>query len=249
MFHPLRSKAACAVFFFLPGLYYGLIVSRLPAIKMHVGLSDSQIGLCLFMFGCFGLLGLLFSPKLISRFSSRMVLCVNAVLCFLGLLGIGFAQTVPQIFVAFGICGFSVSLLDGAMNTQGVLYEKASKRPTLNLFHAFYSLGAVFASAAGSVCAALAIGSGINFLVASAAFVVLSLSLSGYLLSDRTALTSASTGSKKHRLPAVVMICAVCSLLAYASEGTVGEWGGLYLTGDKGADQSVAALEIGRAHV
>lgn len=245
MFHPLRSKAACAVFFFLPGLYYGLIVSRLPAIKMHVGLSDSQIGLCLFMFGCFGLLGLLFSPKMISRFSSRMVLCVNAVLCFLGLLGIGFAQTVPQIFVAFGICGFSVSLLDGAMNTQGVLYEKASKRPTLNLFHAFYSLGAVFASAAGSVCAALAIGSGINFLVASAAFVVLSLSLSGYLLSDRTALTSASTGSKKHRLPAVVMICAVCSLLAYASEGTVGEWGGLYLTGDKGADQSVAALVYG----
>ncbi|WP_289077363.1 MFS transporter [uncultured Parasutterella sp.] len=245
MFHPLRSKAACAVFFFLTGLYYGLIVSRLPAIKMHVGLSDSQIGLCLFMFGCFGLLGLLFSPKLISRFSSRMVLCVNAVLCFLGLLGIGFAQTVPQIFVAFGICGFSVSLLDGAMNTQGVLYEKASKRPTLNLFHAFYSLGAVFASAAGSVCAALAIGSGINFLVASAAFVVLSLSLSGYLLSDRTALTSASTGSKKHRLPAVVMICAVCSLLAYASEGTVGEWGGLYLTGDKGADQSVAALVYG----
>ena len=227
MFHPLRSKAACAVFFFLPGLYYGLIVSRLPAIKMHVGLSDSQIGLCLFMFGCFGLLGLLFSPKLISRFSSRMVLCVNAVLCFLGLLGIGFAQTVPQIFVAFGICGFSVSLLDGAMNTQGVLYEKASKRPTLNLFHAFYSLGAVFASAAGSVCAALAIGSGINFLVASAA------------------LTSASTGSKKHRLPAVVMICAVCSLLAYASEGSVGEWGGLYLTGDKGADQSVAALVYG----
>lgn len=41
------------------------------------------------------------------------------------------------------------------------------------------------------------------------------------------------------------MICAVCSLLAYASEGTVGEWGGLYLTGDKGADQSVAALVYG----
>lgn len=132
---------------------------------MHVGLSDSQIGLCLFMFGCFGLLGLLFSPKLISRFSSRMVLCVNAVLCFLGLLGIGFAQTVPQIFVAFGICGFSVSLLDGAMNTQGVLYEKASKRPTLNLFHAFYSLGAVFASAVGLCAPRLPSEAGINFFV------------------------------------------------------------------------------------
>ena len=74
MFHPLLSKLTCCVFFLLPGLFYGLVMSRLPAVKAAAELSDSLIGLCLFCMGSFGLIGLAGSPALIRKVGSRIVL-------------------------------------------------------------------------------------------------------------------------------------------------------------------------------
>ena len=41
------ARAACAYFFLCPGLSYGLLTSRLPALKMQTGADESQIGLLL----------------------------------------------------------------------------------------------------------------------------------------------------------------------------------------------------------
>lgn len=45
----------------------------------------------------------------------------------------------------------------------------------------------------------------------------------------------------RHKIPLVVLVCAVMALLAYAAEGSVGEWGALYLTTVKEASLGVGA--------
>ena len=140
--------------------------------------------------------------------------------------------------------GIGISMLDVAMNTQGVLYEHYSKSQSMNLFHAFYSLGAVLASLIGLVCATVGLTPGLNFFWASVPFVLLSLLLNKYLLPERR-VDEEKTAKTRHKIPLVVLVCAVMALLAYAAEGSVGEWGALYLTTVKEASLGVGALVYG----
>ncbi len=245
MFHPLLSKLTCCVFFLLPGMIYGLLMARLPAVKTAADLSDSLIGLCLFCTGAFGLVGLAASPALIRKVGSRMVLCITAVIAAAGLCLIGFSRELVFILIGFGAMGIGISMLDVAMNTQGVLYEYYSKSQSMNLFHAFYSLGAVLASLMGSICATAGLPAGLNFLGASLPFVVISLLLNKYLLPEKQVTQEKSAAKPSHKIPFLVMVCAVMALLAYAAEGSVGEWGALYLTTVKEASLGVGALVYG----
>ena len=223
---------------------YGLLMARLPAVKAAAELSDSLIGLCLFCTGAFGLVGLGGSPALIRKVGSRMGLCVTAVIAAAGLCLIGFSTALPIVLLGFGAMGIGISMLDVAMNTQGVLYEHYSKSQSMNLFHAFYSLGAVLASLIGSVCATVGLTAGLNFFWASVPFVLLSLLLNKYLLPERR-VDEEKTAKTRHKIPLVVLVCAVMALLAYAAEGSVGEWGALYLTTVKEASLGVGALVYG----
>ena len=223
---------------------YGLLMARLPAVKAAAELSDSLIGLCLFCTGAFGLVGLGGSPALIRKVGSRMVLCVTAVIAAAGLCLIGISTALPIVLLGFGAMGIGISMLDVAMNTQGVLYEHYSKSQSMNLFHAFYSLGAVLASLIGSVCATVGLTAGLNFFWASVPFVLLSLLLNKYLLPERR-VDEEKTAKTRHKIPLVVLVCAVMALLAYAAEGSVGEWGALYLTTVKEASLGVGALVYG----
>lgn len=245
MFHPLLSKLACCVFFLLPGLIYGLVMSRLPAVKAAAELSDSLIGLCLFCMGSFGLIGLAGSPTLIKKIGSRFLLCISAVVTTVGLCIIGYSSGVVAVLLGFGAMGLGISMLDVAMNTQGVLYEFYSRSQSMNLFHAFYSLGAVLASLIGSVCATAGLSAGLNFVAASVPFVVISLALNRYLLPEKQVKQEEKKVKARHRIPLIILVCGVMALLAYAAEGSVGEWGALYLTTVKEASVGVGALVYG----
>lgn len=245
MFHPLLSKLACCVFFLLPGLIYGLVMSRLPAVKAAAELSDSLIGLCLFCMGSFGLIGLAGSPTLIKKMGSRFLLCISAVVTTVGLCIIGYSSGVAAVLIGFGAMGLGISMLDVAMNTQGVLYEFYSRSQSMNLFHAFYSLGAVLASLIGSVCATAGLSAGLNFVAASVPFVVISLALNRYLLPEKQVKQEEKTVKTLHCIPLIILVCGVMALLAYAAEGSVGEWGALYLTAVKEASVGVGALVYG----
>ena len=52
------ARAACAYFFICPGLVYGLLTARLPALKTQTGADDAQIGLILLCLGVSGLAAL-----------------------------------------------------------------------------------------------------------------------------------------------------------------------------------------------
>lgn len=224
-------------------------MARLPAVKLHLGLTDTMIGVCLFVFGVFGLLGLSFSNKLITKLSSRNCLIYSSIIGLAGLLVVGFAPTYSFILLGAGILGIGVSVLDVAMNTQGLLYEHKARKPTMNLFHAFYSFGAVLASIVGSICAALMIGVETNFIILGVPFILLCLFLQRYLLPDYEGKKEEPYDNKssatKTAIPLMVFICGVAATLDYATEGSVGEWGALYLTGEKKADQSLGALVYG----
>ena len=77
-------RLACAYYFACPGLTYGILTSRLPALKSQTGADDGQIGLLLLCLGLSSLAALLSSNALIARFGSRKVLCLSALVMVAG---------------------------------------------------------------------------------------------------------------------------------------------------------------------
>ena len=61
------ARRASLTFFMVPGLVYGLFVSRLPAFKLALGIDQGQLGLMLLSLGIGSVLGLMLAPVIMRR--------------------------------------------------------------------------------------------------------------------------------------------------------------------------------------
>ena len=77
------ARLACMLCFMAPGLAYGLVTSRMPALKTLTGATEGEIGLILLVFGLAGLVGLSCAPKLVERLTAKTTLVAAAVGCML----------------------------------------------------------------------------------------------------------------------------------------------------------------------
>ena len=159
-----KARAACAYFFICPGLVYGLLTARLPALKTQTGADDAQIGLILLCLGVSGLAALCGSARLIARWGSRAVLRLGSLALLFSLPFCGLASTPLSLALACVLVGCGTGLADVAMNTQGIQIERRYHAPCMALMHASYSFGGVMGSLAGALFAALGFSPLVNFI-------------------------------------------------------------------------------------
>ena len=51
------ARLACMFYFMAPGLAYGLVTSRMPALKNMTGATEGELGIILLCFGLSALIG------------------------------------------------------------------------------------------------------------------------------------------------------------------------------------------------
>ena len=243
----MKVGAGCSAFFLLPGLAYSLVTSRLPAIKVNAGLSDLEIGSALFLLGLAATLGLFFNYRALRLLGDRAVLSLAALLMATGVMGIGFAANFTEVSLSFILLGVSIGFIDSSANAQGMNFEAIFKKRSMNLFHAFYSLGAIVGSLAASYFASRNLSPAVNFAGVFIPFLLLALYLARNLLRtvNQSQEKQSDQSDKKRYIPWFILFCGIMTLLAYAIEGSAGEWGALYLTQCKDAQPSLAALVYG----
>lgn len=238
------DRAACAYFFICPGLTYGLLTSRLPALKAQTGADEAQIGLILLCFGLSGLLALLASAWLVARFGSRAILRLGSLATIAALPLTGLAGAPSWLAFSCALCGLGTGLTDVAMNAQGIEIERRHQQPCMSLMHASYSLGGVFGSLSGALFAGLGLGPLVNFACVLGLYACLRPLASPRLHAEVTAPCRGARPPAR-LLPPFVLGCGLLAMLAYAAEGSVAEWGSLLLFTVKGASEQVAALVFG----
>lgn len=158
-----RSSAAHAVsrwvtgiviIFTLLGFGFGSWLSRLPAVRDHLGASTFEMsvyGLCLALGS---LTGLLLAGRTVSLLGSRRALGLGVLAQTLTmpiattLIWQGFL--LPGLAILF-CYGFAFSTSDVAMNVSGASAEHALGKPRLPLMHAGFSLGSVSAMGTGAL--------------------------------------------------------------------------------------------------
>lgn len=242
------ARLACMFYFMAPGLAYGLVTSRMPALKNMTGATEGELGIILLCFGLSALIGLAFAPRLIAKISAKTTLLASSLACMVFVVLVSFSSSVWFFGIAMALLGICMGLCDVTMNVQGVEVERAYKKSSMNILHAGYNIGAAAAACAGSIFAATNFGVWVYFVLPVAVMAGMLWWAEPRLVTGNLEKPERSESSPlvsvepKKRLPFLVWVCGLLCVCCYVSEGSVGEWGSLYLHQEKAAPESIAAL-------
>ena len=192
------------------------------------------------------MISLLMSKKILEKFESALVIFLCTVWISLCLCAIAFASSPVHLYMCFGAIGLGVGLIDAAVNMQGILFEQRHNQQALNLFHALYSGGSLVLSIIAAIAASAALKAEVFFPCVAGLFVAIGIFSKPGLLAEHKKVEDKETKPESERkIPFFVIVCGLLTLLAYSSEGSVAEWGPLYIVEEKDAPIALGALVYG----
>ncbi len=133
-------RFAVSTFFFLQGLTFASWASRIPDIKNMLDLSTSALGGILFALPMGQLTAMAMSGYLVSRFGSKRMLTIAALLYPAALLGLGAVTSPWHLTVGLYFLGMTANLINISVNTQGIGVERLYGRTIIPTFHGLWSL-------------------------------------------------------------------------------------------------------------
>ncbi|NMG38021.1 MFS transporter [Chelativorans sp. ZYF759] len=235
-----RGRWAVAAAFFVNGFLLGGWALQIPSLMSRLAIGETTLGLLILVLGLGALVAMPWCGFLIGRIGSRPVLLALAFAATPGLLLVALLPHVAVAVPALFLFGAVVGGMDVAMNANAVSAERQLGRPIMSSSHGFWSLGG-FAGAASGGLVIQQFGNLAHAGAASlVAFVVVALAARHVVEGDRPV----ETGRQKLRLPSnpLIYLIGVIALLSMIPEGTVLDWGALYLKQELGADIAVAGL-------
>ncbi|MEW2580705.1 MFS transporter [Streptomyces syringium] len=144
-----HGRISLAISFFVQGVVFALLVTRIPAVQDRYGISDGLLPAFLAAVPILAGFGSIGTERLVKRVRPGAVLrWAQPVVC-LALLAVGVGDGLEQAAVALAVFGLAVGALDASMNMLGVSLQRAYGRSIVLGFHAAYSLGGIVGASLG----------------------------------------------------------------------------------------------------
>jgi predicted MFS family arabinose efflux permease len=249
------ARTGAAACFLLTGVISASWASRVPAIKDGLGLSDGQFAIALLGLEAGAVLGLQLGGLVVPRTGSRRAL-IGSLLAFSGAL-LGPAVAPGLLVLAASLFLFTAlnSVVDVAMNAQGVAVQRLMGRPVLSSMHAMHSFGGVLGAGVGALAARLGVEPSPHFLACAVVAVVAGVAASPLLLPSRVDAEedlsgdeSASMGGLRRWFSGWSVPIALLGALAFCftlAEGAGLNWSAIYVADSLGATESLGAIGLG----
>ena len=239
------ARRATAAVFVLNGFVLGMWVVNIPEILDRTGTSKAELGTLLLLLGGSALVGMQVAGRLVDRHGSRAVAVVAALAGCTALLGPAFATDVWTLALALIVLGFTNGGVDVAQNAHGVEVERGYGRPVMSSFHAFFSLGGVFAAGLGGVLIAAGTDLRLSLGIAAAIGVAATLGARrGLLRPVPREQTEQPSGPRAPWSGRVLLLGALAFVLLLA-EGVAYDWSTVHLHQSLGSSKEVAAWAFG----
>ncbi|MEU9096934.1 MFS transporter [Streptomyces sp. NPDC048361] len=244
-----RSQVAIAALFCCLGFQYATWVSRIPALKTRLDLSEAELGLLLMVCGAGAAVSFPLVATLTRRLGSRRLAVVSALGLGAVLLALSVTPDYPVTLLIVFCDGVAVGCLNVAMNAQAAALEVTYKRTTMARMHATFSAGSLFAALLASGVTSLSSALPAHFGAAAVLVVVLVLAARGGLLRETPEpVRSDEPAEPKRRgltLPTRVTIwMGLAMAFGTVTEGAMNDWSALYLKDSAGAAAELAPLGI-----
>jgi fucose permease len=254
--HRVRwARTGAAPCFLLTGVISASWASRVPAIKDGLGLSDGQFAIALLGLEAGAVLGLQLGGLVVPRTGSRRALFASLLAFSCALLGPALAPSL--LVLAVSLFSFAVlnSVVDVAMNAQGVAVGRLFGRPILSGLHAMHSLGGVLGAGAGALAARLGITPPQHFFACAMVAVVIGLTAWPLLLPSRLDAKeeqeedgAASTSGLRRWFSGWSVPIAFLGALAFCftlAEGAGLNWSAVYVADALGGTEALGAIGLG----
>ncbi|MGW6743697.1 MFS transporter [Streptomyces sp. NPDC055025] len=245
-----HGRVSLALSFFVQGVTFALLVTRIPAIQDRYGVSDGLLPAFLAAVPVLAGVGSVATEKLVARVRPRVVLRWAQPVVLLALLGVGAGDAVWQLALALAAFGLAVGALDASMNMLGVSLQRAYGRSIMLGFHAVYSLGGIAGASLAWAGAHWDLSLLVSYLPAVA--LLLPAALLGsrwYADTDRDPVDrrDPAVGGNPAPAPGPVvfkLLLPLCLVMAFAyiGDSTVSNWSAKYLQDVLGSSEELATV-------
>lgn len=238
-----RGRRALGFSFFVQGVTFALLVTRIPAIQDRYGISNALLPAFLAAVPILAGLSSVVTEHLVKRVAPSTVLRWAQPLVLLALLAAGAGDQMWQAAVALGAFGLFVGSLDASMNMLGVSLQGAYGRSIMLGFHASYSLGGILGASAAWAGAHWHLALFTSYLPAVVILLPLALLASRFYV-DQEAGQASAGGGKGLGAGGFKLLLPLCLVMAcaYIGDSTVSNWSAKYLQDVLGSSEQLATV-------
>ena len=235
-----RNRLAVSLLFLMNGFVTGSWAPKIPEFKDRLGISESVLGLLILMFGIGSLVLMPIAGGYIARVGSQKVVKVTAIILSPLLLLLTLVPNVWAAAIGMFVLGGFVGAMDVAMNANAVEVEKSMRRAIMSSCHAYWSLGGLIGAGIGGFLMAR-VGVLPHVFVVTVICLALIAIAWPMILADKPHPAAAK---EKLRLPMTPLpwLIGIMALFSMVPEGTVLDWGALYLRNELGASVELSGF-------
>ncbi|MBC9718708.1 MFS transporter [Streptomyces sp. TRM66268-LWL] len=240
-----HGRVSLAFSFFVQGVTFALLVTRIPAIQDRYGISDGLLPAFLAAVPILAGVGSVVTEHLVKRIDPRLVLRWSQPVVLLALLGVGAGSELWEVALSLAAFGLAVGALDASMNMIGVSLQRAYGRSIMLGFHAAYSLGGIAGASLAWAGAHWDLSLFVSYLPVVAVLVPAALVGSRWYARGGIAAEQEQERAKGGAQPvvfkALLPLCLVMTF-AYIGDSTVSNWSAKYLEDVLGSSDEVATV-------
>ena len=238
----VKGRWAIATFFFANGMTTGAWAPQIPLLLPRHDITESTLGLLILFFGIGAVGAMLTAGRLIASFGSTRIVRIFALALVPALPLVVAAPSLATLAIAMALLGACLGTMDVAMNANAVEVEHRLGRAIMSSLHGFWSLGG-FVGAGGGGWIVANHGALPAALLASGLCLILVASAIPFIL-RATAHHAAPDAPRDAFFPRdlSLWLLGVMALLSMVPEGSVMDWGALYLQKELGASQAASTL-------
>lgn len=241
-----RTRLAVFCLYFCSGICFSSWASRIPDIKIALGLGDAAWGTILLMIPVGQICGMTISGLLISKVGSRRIYPIALTGYVLALLAIGISSTEYALIMSLIVFGFFGNFCNISLNTQAVTLENAYNRPIMASFHGGWSLAGLTGASVGLLMASLHVRPIYHFCIVGVLVMITLLINKSYLQDDlKREKDPADVAYKKRTKPETFLfLLGIVAFCGMAAEGAMSDWSGLFLIDVVGTEKHLAPIGL-----
>jgi MFS family permease len=211
--------------------------TRIPATKEELGLSAGELALAILGLEAGAVTGLPAGAWIVSRWGSRGALGGGFPAFAGALLAVGLAPGLGLLAAALAAMAFANSVVDVALNAQGIELERRAGHPLLSRLHAGHPLGLVAGGLAGTAAAAAGVSVAVHLAAVAALGLLAAAAATGRLVDDGDPERRPAFARPSRR----VLLLGTLAFCAFALDGAATNWSAVHLRTEQGASAGVAA--------
>lgn len=237
---PRAAYLAIATVFFINGFGFATWVSRIPAVRDALSLSEGQLGTALFAIASGALIAFPLAGRAIGRWGARSVTIAASAAYCLSLVGPPIASGLMSLAFALLLFGLTSGAMDVAMNALAVEIEQRGSKPIMSSVHGMWSAGGFAGAIVGSFFAKHDIGVQMHLFCAAGAL-LLALLIARRGMPPSTIVKS-EPGSHFVRPEAAMLGLGLIVFCSFLIEGAMADWSAVLLRDSFAASEATAAL-------